>query len=346
MNITEIVTFASDLIRIPSLSGEEQEVTTFLAQNLRSRGWPVELLPVEGSRANVLVSFGIPEIVFTTHTDVVPGPEQLFCPTVRDGRLYGRGACDTKGIIATMVSVIDRLLRQGQSNFGLLLVVGEELDGIGARRGAMQLKDRGVRYLINGEPTECKIMRAHKGGLDLRITCEGTACHSGYPHLGDDANERLIKLLNRIMGTEWPTDPDLGSTTVNCGLIQGGVAGNIISPLSEARVLFRTVSSHDYIRRVVESMLPSRTKVEVGYDVAPVLLRQIDGIPSDVAAYCTDIPNFDELGAECVLYGPGSILDAHTDSENIALKDIEAAVIGYEYIFHQLRHPEHRSLGC
>jgi acetylornithine deacetylase len=342
MDINEIINLASDLIGIRSLSGEEQQITSFLTDAFRLKGWPVELLPVEGTRANILVSFGTPEILFTTHTDIVPGPEQLFTPVVRDSRLYGRGACDTKGIIATMVAVVDRLRSRGETNFGLLLVVGEELDGIGARKAAEQLKGRGVRYIINGEPTECKIMRAHKGGFDLKIICEGTACHSGYPQLGDDANDRLIKLLNSIVNTQWPSDPDLGDTTVNCGLIRGGTAGNIVSPYAEARVLFRTVSDHKGILNAVESILPPRTRVEIMYNVAPVVMREIDGIPSDVAAYCTDIPNFAALEAECVLYGPGTILAAHTDTENIALQDIQDAIIGYEHIFHQLKQPAHR----
>ena len=342
MDISQIVSLASDLIRFRSLSGQEEEVTEFLAAFFRARGWRAELLPVEEKRANLFVAFGKPEIVFTTHTDVVPGPESLFNPTVRDGRLYGRGACDTKGIIATMVAVAELLLAKGVTDFGLLFVVGEELDGIGAQRAAEQLAGRGIRYLINGEPTECQVMRAHKGGLDFHITCRGTACHSGYPELGDDANLRLLRLLGEILAASWPTDPLLGVTTVNCGVVKGGVAGNIISPRAEARVLFRTVSPHAGIKEAVERLLPPLTEVKAMYDVPPVRLTEIQGIQSGIAAYCTDIPNFAPLHAECVLYGPGTIHAAHTDDEYIELKDIEQAVVGYDHIFHRLKESLHR----
>jgi acetylornithine deacetylase len=337
MDRSDTIALASSLIRFRSLSGSEGPITDFLFETLSARGWDVERLPIGGDRDNLFVSFGIPEILFTTHTDVVPGPDYAFFPVVRDGRLYGRGACDTKGIIATMITVADRLRERGVSNFGLLFVVGEELDGIGARRASEQLQGRGVRFIINGEPTEGKVMRAHKGSLGLDISCEGVACHSGYPEQGRDANAELVRILARIIEYPWPADSTLGRTTVNCGVISGGMAGNIISPRAEARVVFRTVTSNGEILSTVNEMLPPTASIEVGYDVPPVSLLEIPGMPSDVAAYCTDIPNFAPLGAECVLYGPGSILVAHTDQEHIALKDIEEAIFGYEHIFNRLR---------
>lgn len=337
MDCSDTIALASALIRLRSLSGGEGPITDFLSKTLSARGWNVERLPIGDARDNLFVSFGKPEIVFTTHTDVVPGPDDAFSPVVRDGRLYGRGACDTKGIIATMVTVAERLRARGIGDFGLLFVVGEEVDGVGARRASHQLQGRGIRFIINGEPTEGKIMRAHKGCLGLEISCAGVACHSGYPDEGKDANAELVRNLARIIDYPWPADATLGPTTVNCGVMKGGVAGNIISPRAEATVVFRTVTPSGGILSTVKQLLSPAASMRVVYDVAPVSLMEIPGMPNDVAAYCTDIPNFAPLGAECVLYGPGSILVAHTDEEYIALKDIEEAILGYEYIFDHLK---------
>jgi acetylornithine deacetylase len=337
MDCSDTVALASALIHFRSLSGAEGPITDFLFETLSARSWDVERLPIGDGRDNLFVSFGTPEIVFTTHTDVVPGPDDAFSPAVRDGRLYGRGACDTKGIIATMVTVAERLRARSVGNFGLLFVVGEEVDGIGARRASQQLQGRGIRFIINGEPTEGKIMRAHKGCLGLEISCTGVACHSGYPDEGKDANAELVRILARIIDHPWPVDATLGSTTVNCGIIQGGMAGNIVSPSADARVVFRTVASNAEILSTVKQLLSPSASMQLGYDVPLVSLLEIPGMPSDVAAYSTDIPNFASLGAECVLYGPGSILVAHTDEEYIALKDIEEAILGYEYIFDHLK---------
>jgi acetylornithine deacetylase len=236
-----------------------------------------------------------------------------------------------------MVTVAERLRGRGEENFGLLFVVGEEFDGIGARKAAQQLQGRGVRYIINGEPTEGKIMRAHKGSLGLTVSCKGLACHSGYPQEGRDANAELIQILSRIIEQEWTVDPILGPTTVNCGVIKGGVAGNVVSPSATATVVFRTVAPHGEILSTVRQYLSASSLLEINYDLPPVSLLEIPGMQSDVAAFCTDIPNFAPLGAECVLYGPGSILVAHTDEEHIAIDDMEQAIVGYEHIFAQLR---------
>jgi acetylornithine deacetylase len=337
MPLSDTIAFASSLIRFRSLSGHEGAIADFLVDSFSSRGWNVERLPVADGRDNIFVTFGTPEIVFTTHTDIVPGPDHLFEPFCQNDRLYGRGACDTKGIIATMVAAAEELRERGETNFGLLFVVGEEFDGIGARTAARQLRNRGIRYLINGEPTECKIMRAHKGGLGVTIVAEGVACHSGYPSEGDDANARLIEVLSRIYQTSWPNDPVLGPTTVSCGLIQGGVAANIISPRAEAQLVFRTVSPHSEVISILEQLIPASCRMEIVYDAPVVHLLEVPGIPSDVAAYCTDIPFFAPLRAETVLFGPGSILVAHTDEEHISFEEISKAITGYKQIFSELK---------
>lgn len=337
MNTEEILKIASDLIRIRSLSGRESEIVHFLKDLFSAWDWYPELLEVEPTRFNILVSFGKPEILFTTHVDVVPAEDSLFAPSILNGRLHGRGACDTKGIIATMIATIKDLLQKGEYNFGLLLVVGEELDGSGAKAAAVQLKNRGVRYIINGEPTEGRIMKAHKGVLGVSLTCEGQACHSGYPELGRDANAQLIRILNRVMDFKLPSDPVLGMTTVNIGQIKGGVAGNIVSNKAEANLLFRTVSDNGALFQSFKNFIGSAASVKVTYSAPSVKLKEIKGIPSDIASYCTDVPNFAPLNAQAVLYGPGTIHLAHTNQESIGIVDIEDARRGYALIFHQLK---------
>lgn len=337
MKSEDILNLAAELIRIKSLSGKEQEIINFLNNLFKSWGWQTELLEVEPNRNNLLVTFGKPEILFTTHVDVVPGKDFLFVPVIKDGRLTGRGACDTKGIIATMVATIKDLLSQGSNNFGLLLVVGEELDGSGAKAAAEQLAGRGVRYIINGEPTEGKLMRAHKGVLGLTIACRGKACHSGYPELGDDANVRLINILARLIDTKLPANKELGATTVNIGQIKGGVAGNVVSDRAEANVLFRTVTDNKEILKLLTEVVQEEGEYQITYTAPPVLLKIVDEIATDIASYCTDIPNFAPLKAEALLYGPGSIQLAHTDIESITAEDVQEARRGYELIFHRLQ---------
>lgn len=337
MSVSEVIALASELIKIRSLSGQESGITDFLARALANQGWPVERLPVCDGRENLFVAFGTPEIVFTTHMDVVPAPDELFEPRVNENKLFGRGACDTKGIIATMIAVAKSLRAQGQDNFGLLFVVGEEDDGVGARVASQQLTERGIKFIINGEPTECTIMRAHKGALGIVLSCTGVACHSGYPEEGIDANRTLLAILSELLAMSLPVDPVLGPTTLNIGLIKAGVAPNIVSPRADAHVLFRTVASNTELLTAITDLVATRGSIEVTYDMPVASLREIADLPSGVASYCTDIPFFAPLGAECVLYGPGSILVAHTNEEHIALSQIKEALAGYEHIFHALR---------
>jgi acetylornithine deacetylase len=337
MNSSEILDFTAKLISFKSLSGSEGEVINFLKDNFDARGWSSELLPVEENRFNIFVTFGKPTIMFSTHLDVVPAKDHLFNPVFRDNRLFGRGACDAKGIAATMIAVAESLLKDGETDFGLLFVVGEELDGSGAKAAAIKLQGRGIKFIINGEPTEGKIMRAHKGVLGLEVAVKGRACHSGYPHLGEDANAKLVRIGAKMLQKKWPQDDLLGETTVNIGVIQGGLAGNIVSPSAKANILFRTVTPTKELLDGVNDCLESGSSLRVTYEAPAVRLLDIDGLQTDVASYCTDIPNFAPLKAECVLYGPGTIHLAHTDEESISLHDIEDAFRGYRLIFHQLK---------
>lgn len=323
----------TELIKFRSLSGSEHDAVEFLAELLKNWGWPVELMPVAEGRSNLFAAFGKPEIVFTTHIDVVPAPDELFVPRVEQGTIYGRGACDAKGVLVCMLLAMRALLEERQNNFALLVVVGEEENGIGAVTAAQALAGHGIKYLVNGEPTCAKLIHAHKGGLDLQLDVKGRACHSGYPEQGDDANRRLIEVLGRLQSADWGSDPVLGPTTLNIGVFQGGVAVNVVSPAAQARLMFRTGFDLDGIMNKVRTLVGDAAEITYIGDAAPGQMMRLEGFESEVAAFCTDIPNFTPLGARALLYGPGSILTAHTDKECISLVEMAQAVSDYQRIY-------------
>ena len=333
METSGIVDFVSSLIAIPSLSGKEHEATAFLEKEFIKRDWHIEKFPVKDGRENIFVTFGKPSICFTTHVDVVAAPEQLFTPSVRDGNLYGRGACDAKGIVTCMVAAAERLQAAGHSGFSLLFVVGEEDDGCGAIAAGKQLQGKGIRYIINGEPTVGKLMVGHKGGINIQVSYRGRSCHSGYPHLGDDANAKLIRFMNRVLDTDWGQDDYLGKATVNLGRIHAGTGDNIVSNYAQVGIQLRTVSDNSQVIEKMKQVAGPEGECKVMNNARPVRLKTIPGMETDIASYCTDIPHFDPLGAECLLYGPGTIAVAHTENEYVEIRELEEAVEGFQKIF-------------
>lgn len=337
MSPEEILQFTAQLIACKSLSFEEAPVFELFHRFALSRGLPSTLMPVAENRANLLIQFGEPRIVFTTHLDVVDGPEHLFSPRREGDTLVGRGACDAKGIAATMLAVVESLLDRGEHNFALLLVCGEEVDGLGARVAAEHLKGAGVRFIINGEPTELKLVTAHKGTLNVVVKTSGKAVHSGYPERGIDANRRLIEVCQLLYGLDFGEHPELGKATINIGELQGGVASNVVSPHAHAYGLIRTVLSTEETVALLRKQLPDHVQVDLLHGNDPVRCLLLPGFDHTVVPYFTDIPNFSLLGAQAVLYGPGSIHDAHTDAEKIELADVEAGKAGYLKIFNLLK---------
>ncbi len=329
----DIALIASRLIAIPSLSGKEAAVTFEAKIIMQELGWNVQSFPVAHDRENILVTFGSPRILFTTHLDIVPAPEQLFSPRIEEGVLYGRGACDAKGIAATMIATAYDLLQQGAHDFALLFVVGEEVDGIGASQAAKDLAGYGIEYIVNGEPTEGKLMLAHKGIIDFELICTGRACHSGYPELGIDANLILIEALNRLRLLDLGVDPIMGAANLNLGVIRGGVAQNVVSPRASVVFSIRTVTQSQQVIELVEKAVMNLGSLRVLGATDPVGMMTLPGFENDVAAYCTDIPNFAPLGAKTLLYGPGSIFDAHTDREKVTLDQLAEANAGYQKIY-------------
>jgi acetylornithine deacetylase len=318
------VALARRLIDIDSTTGREQEVGLVVASYLRSRGYSVFEQPLGNGRINVIAAVGEPRLVFSTHLDCVPP----FFPSRVDGDLlYGRGACDAKGILAAQVAAAERMRAAGRSNIGLLFVSGEERGSDGAR-AANTFASRS-EFLINGEPTDNRLGAATRGVLRVRLVAEGRAAHSGYPELGESAIEKLIDAAVALRSAAWPGDPLLGRTDYTIGLVSGGVAPNVIPPRAEAEVTVRSVGSHDVIREVLRGAVGERVTIEQVLELPPVRLRTADGFESAVFAYTTDIPFLDKWGSPLLL-GPGSIHVAHTDREHVKIGELEACIGLYE----------------
>src|SRR5581483_4753260 len=320
MNVFELT---RRLIEIPSISGAEKAVAEFLADYLSRMGFSVDLQEAEANRPNLYARHGEPQVVMSTHTDTVPPYVELR----EDAQaIYGRGACDAKGIIAAMVKAAEQLLAVGATDFGLLFVVGEEAGSAGAC-AANQMANRS-RYLINGEPTESRLALGSKGALRAALKATGRAAHSAYPHLGESAIDKLLDILADLRRLELPTDARLGPSTLNIGIIKGGVATNVIAPEAEAELLFRIVTDAATVKRLFEAMVSGRAEIAYSFACDAVFMEALEGFDTEVVAFTTDIPLLGNWGKP-LLFGPGSILDAHTEHERISKSELLRAVDVY-----------------
>lgn len=323
------------LVDIESITGNEKQVALFLADQLRPLagryGGSLELEEVEKDRFNLFASWGDPVVTLSTHIDTVPP----FFPSSEDDEfIWGRGACDTKGIIASMICAIENLLEQGVRGIGLLLVVGEERNSAGAFYAAAH--PRGSRFLINGEPTDNRLALGSKGALRYEIDAHGRMAHSAYPHLGESAILKLLDVLEELRKIPLPEDPVLGPSTLNIGTIQGGRAPNVIPDFARAEVFFRLVDSGESIRQAVAKAVEGRAEARQILCVPAVRLRALDGFETTVVAYTTDIPAFGGAWGEPMLLGPGSILVAHTDKERVPKQQLLEAVELYQRLVRRL----------
>jgi acetylornithine deacetylase len=326
----EAVALARRLIDIDSTTGREARVAAVLARYLRERGYSVLEQPLEGGRANVIAAVGEPRLVFSTHFDCVP---PFFPSREEGGVLYGRGACDAKGILAAQVAAAERLRAAGRTNVGLLFVAGEERGSDGAV--AANHIASGSEFLINGEPTDNRLGRATRGVLRVRLVAEGRAAHSGYPELGESAIEMLLDAMIALRDGQWPEDAVLGRTHYTIGIMSGGIAPNVIPARADAEVTFRTVGDHDAVRAALNSVVGHRVAVEEIVEVPPVKLRTQPGFETEVFAYTTDIPFLGQWGAPLLL-GPGSIHVAHTDQEHLRIAELNRAIELYERLAGEL----------
>jgi acetylornithine deacetylase len=328
-----IIQFTRELIDIESISWNEGAAGRFLRDYLLDAGYEVETQAVGEGRFNVLARFGDPLVTYSSHIDTVPP----FMPSREDqSNIYGRGACDAKGVISAQIFAAERLRAEGLTDFGLLYLVGEE-DGSDGARAANMIPNRN-RFLINGEPTENHQAIATKGALRLVIEARGRASHAAYPELGESAIEKLLDILNDIRRAEWPSDAQLGATTYNIGLISGGRRANVVPDAASTELMFRTVSGPDEVFERVLRIVGGRGAVKRGFSIPPVHLRTVaslPAIPTSVVRFATDIPSLTRWG-EPLLFGPGSIHDAHTAHEYIAKADLERAVETYARLGREL----------
>ena len=319
------------LVDIESISGNEGAVGAELYEQLCRLGYTTHKMPVAHERFNVVATLDDPppQVVFSTHMDTVPP----FIPSSEDHEnIYGRGSCDAKGIIAAQIAACERLRKEGAAA-GMLFVVGEERDSLGAK--IANDSPPGSRFLINGEPTENKIALASKGALRVEIVAKGKMAHSAYPELGESAIEKLLTALDRLRKMKLPQNPEVGPCTLNIGLIEGGRAPNVIPDHAKAQLLYRLVGPSDELRRQISETIAGLAQAEFVLEIPFMKLQTVAGIASMVAAFTTDIPALSQWGAP-VLLGPGSIHVAHTEREYISKKQLHEAVDLYCTIAKQL----------
>src|SRR5277367_5022328 len=324
------------LVDIESITENEGPVAAYLHDHLAKlaarTGGRAERMEVEPGRFNVLATWGQPAVTLSTHLDTVPP----FFPSREDVEfIWGRGACDAKGIIAAMVAAAEKLLGEGVKNFALLFVVGEERNSAGAAVAARA--PRGSKYLVNGEPTENKLVLGSKGALRYELVARGKMAHSAYPELGESAIEKLLDALDAIRKVPLPSDPLLGPCTVNIGTISGGRAPNVIADAAKAELLVRLVGDPAPVREDFTRAVGSRAQLNEILCIPALHFQNVDEFPTSVVSFTTDIPMFGKTWGEPLLIGPGSIHVAHTSEERIAKRDLSEAVKIYAQLVRKLQ---------
>jgi acetylornithine deacetylase len=313
------------LVDIESVTNNEKQIGDFLFEHLsalasRSAGH-VERMPVAHARDNIFALWGEPVVTLSTHMDTVPP----FFPSNEDADfVWGRGACDAKGIIAAMIVAAEKRLAAGRRDFALLFVVGEERNSAGARAAAAD--PRGSRFLINGEPTDNRIALGCKGALRFEITARGKLAHSAYPELGHSAIHTLLEVLQDIRRISLPVEPLLGPSTMNVGTIAGGRAPNVVADQARAEIMFRTIGDPATLRERVLDAVAGRAEAREVLHTPALRLSTFDGLPTTAVSFTTDIPTLSPAWGKPFLIGPGSIHLAHTAEERIPKKELSEAV--------------------
>src|SRR5271154_958080 len=327
--VIDPVELTKRLVNIESTTYHEGPAGFFLHEYLESQRYQVERMAVDqpdrantpgagtGERFNVYAAMAgvTPDVVLSTHMDTVP---PFFGCTEDDEFLYGRGTCDAKGIIAAQVAAADRL-REAGVKIGLLFVVGEERDSAGA--AVANLSPKGSRFLINGEPTDNRLALASKGALRVELRAKGRMAHSAYPELGESAIDKLIEALHDVLAMPLPVEPEIGPSTLNIGLIEGGRAPNVIADNAGAHLLIRLVGPAEETKANIIRTVAGRAAGAFTLELPYVRMRKVGDLPTMVAKFTTDIPSLTAWG-EPFLLGPGSIHVAHTPAERIAEKEL------------------------
>src|SRR5271157_5808959 len=327
----DLFELTKSLVNMASVTGHEKACAEFVKGYLIQLGFQAELMPVSRDRSNVFATWGKPDVVLSTHLDTVPP----FFPAHEDAdRIYGRGSCDAKGILAAQVTAAERLKRDSVEDFALLFLVGEETVSDGAREA--NLHPRGSRYIINGEPTENKLVIGSKGILRIDLRARGKMAHSAYPHLGVNAIDKLLDVLADVRKISLPVSPVLGPSTMNIGVITGGRAANVVPDEAVAQILIRIVDDVEPLRRKIAEIVGDRCELVVVRTTPVLLMEKLKGYETDVVAFTTDLPSLTNWGRPLLL-GPGSISMAHTERECVRKADLVDAVNLYCRMVHDLK---------
>ena len=326
--MTDALDRLSDWIAIDSVTGGEGNYGDALARHVASLGFAVERQELEPGRFNVLARAELPELVFCTHLDTVP---PFIGVREERTRIHGRGACDAKGPALAMIEAARRLLASGERRIGFLFTVGEETDGGGAQHANRVTSERWrPRWTLIGEPTDNRFIRGGKGVFKGTLRARGVASHSSRP-LGPSAVHELVRTAHRLLAQEWGEHPVFGKGSLNLGLIQGGLAANVVAPSASASVMVRVVEDPALVEARIRRQLTGEVEFEAEKSYGPIefLVPRSQGGEAPVVAFGTDAPWLGRFGTP-LLYGPGSIDDAHTDHEKLVLASFERAVGEYE----------------
>lgn len=321
--MTDVISLAAELLAIESPTGREGKAVEFVSRWLVARGWNVTVQEVTPGRGNIWASRGRGAVTLSTHLDTVP---PYVPPTLAGDKLYGRGACDAKGIAAAMLVAAEHLVESGEERVDLLLLVGEEKGSDGAR--AANHLPATSKWLVNGEPTESRLATGCKGSQRVMVRIRGREAHAAYPHLGQSAIEPMLDLLRQLRPIEWPKDPMLGDTTYNVGVLHAGTEANVVPGLAECEVMFRLVGAAEPVRALIEQWAAGHAELEWGSHIPAQRFHTIPGFETGAMAYTSDIPLLTRWGTP-LLFGPGSIHVAHTPEEHVDGAELRASVDGY-----------------
>jgi acetylornithine deacetylase len=329
----DVLRLTRELIGISSVTGAEFEIGTSIGELLNRLGYHVELQDIAPERSNIIATTEArPRIVLSTHMDTVP---PFLEPHEDDEFIYGRGACDAKGIIAAQIAAAERLRADGFNEVGLLFTVDEEVTSVGAKVANEHPLAASCEYLINGEPTDNLLAVGTKGSLQATITTAGRAAHSAYPEQGESAIEKLLDVLSDVRRINWPADEIFGETTCNIGIISGGTRANVVPSEAAATIQVRLASESAPARALLENAIDDRAVLDYKSVHDPVRLFSLDGFEQMIARFTTDIPYLSNWG-RALLIGPGSILDAHAVGEKVRKADLIRAVDLYVELVKEL----------
>ncbi|MBD3355421.1 M20/M25/M40 family metallo-hydrolase [Candidatus Woesearchaeota archaeon] len=329
MNAIELT---KKLVEIPSESGKELAIGKYLENRLK-KNFDVKIQKVNDS-FNILATYGNPKLLLTTHMDTVPGQLEIY----EDSKyLYGRGSCDAKASLASMIIAGENAKKKRMKDFALLFDVDEETNFTGIYKAVNLINPR---YTVVGEPTNFNPIIGQKGLLGFKIKCYGKSAHGSRPWQGESAINKLVDTINSMDAIDFPDDDYLGKTTTNVGFIKGGDAPNKVSKYAEAFVEIRTTKSNEEIKSLLSKLETDKIKLKYDYSFESALAKDEEYL-SIFPGKRETIPAFTEMyfwAQKCpaVVFGPGENEYSHTEKERIAKDDLQRAVIEYESIIKKI----------